>query len=55
MSRSNGADPDSPRCRLSTNDKIDLCRGLFAFLVVIAHALEVTFSMDPVRETAWAG
>jgi peptidoglycan/LPS O-acetylase OafA/YrhL len=33
--------------RLSTNEKIDVCRGLFAFLVVLAHALEVAGSMDP--------
>jgi peptidoglycan/LPS O-acetylase OafA/YrhL len=35
------------RSRLSANDKIDICRGLFAFLVVIAHSLEMTWSMNP--------
>jgi peptidoglycan/LPS O-acetylase OafA/YrhL len=29
------------------NDKIDVCRGLFAFLVVVAHAHEVAWSMHP--------
>jgi peptidoglycan/LPS O-acetylase OafA/YrhL len=44
MSRSEGRMPD---LALSTNDKIDVCRGLFALLVVVAHGLEVTFSMLP--------
>ncbi len=32
---------------LSTNEQIDVCRGLFAYLVVVAHAIEVSFSMLP--------
>ncbi|MBV8266574.1 MAG: acyltransferase [Planctomycetaceae bacterium] len=36
---------------LSANDRIDLCRGIFAFLVVIAHAFEVTCGIhDPSRQ-----
>jgi peptidoglycan/LPS O-acetylase OafA/YrhL len=31
--------------RLSMNEKIDVCRGLFAFLVVGAHALELSWAM----------
>lgn len=37
----------SSRRRLSTHEKIDLCRGLFAFMVVIAHGLELTWSIRP--------
>jgi peptidoglycan/LPS O-acetylase OafA/YrhL len=33
--------------RLSASEKIDVCRGLFAFLVVSAHALELAWSLDP--------
>ena len=33
--------------RLHGNDKIDICRGLFAFLVVAAHGLEMTWSLHP--------
>jgi peptidoglycan/LPS O-acetylase OafA/YrhL len=32
---------------LSVNDKIDVCRGLFAYLVVVAHALEVSWGVHP--------
>jgi peptidoglycan/LPS O-acetylase OafA/YrhL len=32
---------------LSIHGKIDLCRGLFAYLVVAAHAREVAWSMHP--------
>ena len=32
---------------LAANDKIDICRGLFAFLVVVAHSLEMTWSVYP--------
>ncbi len=48
MSSSGDEKPDLATARLHTNDKIDVCRGLFAFLVVIAHGLEVTFSMLPI-------
>ncbi len=47
MEKPTGIGTAVPRCRLGTNDKIDVCRGLFAFLVVIAHSLEVTFSILP--------
>lgn len=33
--------------RLTANEKIDICRGLFAFLVVKAHALEVAWGIHP--------
>jgi peptidoglycan/LPS O-acetylase OafA/YrhL len=33
--------------RLSVESKIDLCRGLFALLVVVAHGLEVTSGVFP--------
>jgi peptidoglycan/LPS O-acetylase OafA/YrhL len=33
--------------RLTVNDKIDICRGLFAFLVVAAHGLELTWALHP--------
>ncbi|MDR3620375.1 MAG: acyltransferase [Paludisphaera borealis] len=33
------------------NEKIDVCRGLFAYLVVTAHAFELACSLDP----GWAG
>ncbi len=33
--------------RYSLNEKIDLCRGIFAFLVVSAHAMEMAGSLDP--------
>jgi peptidoglycan/LPS O-acetylase OafA/YrhL len=48
MSRSAERIPDPARRRLSTNEKIDVCRGVFAFLVVVAHGLEVTYSMLPI-------
>ena len=32
---------------LSTHDKIDVCRGLFAFLVVLAHSLELAWTINP--------
>jgi peptidoglycan/LPS O-acetylase OafA/YrhL len=36
------------RCaRLTANEKIDVCRGLFAFLVVSAHAVDISWSIHP--------
>jgi peptidoglycan/LPS O-acetylase OafA/YrhL len=33
--------------QLTANDKIDVCRGLFAFLVVAAHAVDISWSIHP--------
>ena len=33
--------------RLSSNEKIDVCRGLFAFLVVAAHSVDIAWSIHP--------
>ena len=33
--------------RYSLNEKIDVCRGLFAYLVVAAHAFELSCTLDP--------
>jgi peptidoglycan/LPS O-acetylase OafA/YrhL len=32
---------------LSANEKIDICRGLFAFLVVSAHAVDISWALHP--------
>jgi peptidoglycan/LPS O-acetylase OafA/YrhL len=32
---------------LSSNEKIDICRGLFAFLVVVAHGLDLSWTIHP--------
>jgi peptidoglycan/LPS O-acetylase OafA/YrhL len=32
---------------LTANDKIDICRGVFAFLVVAAHAVDLSWSIHP--------
>jgi peptidoglycan/LPS O-acetylase OafA/YrhL len=32
---------------LTSNEKIDVCRGLFAFLVVAAHALDISWAVHP--------
>jgi peptidoglycan/LPS O-acetylase OafA/YrhL len=32
---------------LSSNEKIDICRGLFAFLVVGAHAVDISWAIHP--------
>ena len=32
---------------LSSNEKIDICRGLFAFLVVAAHAVDISWVVHP--------
>ena len=39
--------PDAARTPLTSVEKIDLCRGLFAFLVVVAHAVDVAWSVHP--------
>ncbi len=36
-----------PRCPLTSSEKIDLCRGLFAFLVVLAHSLDISWVVHP--------
>jgi peptidoglycan/LPS O-acetylase OafA/YrhL len=33
--------------RFTANEKIDICRGLFAFLVVAAHAVDISWSIHP--------
>src|SRR5262245_53844132 len=41
----------APRSRntrvLCSEEKIDVCRGLFAFLVVIAHSLDISWAIHP--------
>ena len=37
----------SERSPLSSNEKIDICRGLFAFLVVGAHAVDISWAIHP--------
>jgi len=37
----------SERSPLSSNEKIDICRGLFAFLVVGAHAVDISWVIHP--------
>jgi peptidoglycan/LPS O-acetylase OafA/YrhL len=37
----------SSRSPLSSNEKIDICRGLFAFLVVGAHAVDISWTIHP--------
>ncbi|MGC1721707.1 MAG: acyltransferase [Isosphaeraceae bacterium] len=37
----------SERSPLSSNEKIDICRGLFAFLVVGAHAIDISWVIHP--------
>ena len=32
---------------LTSNEKIDVCRGLFAFLVVIAHGVDIAWTIHP--------
>ena len=32
---------------LTANDKIDICRGVFAFLVVAAHSVDIAWSIHP--------
>jgi peptidoglycan/LPS O-acetylase OafA/YrhL len=39
--------------RLSSSDRIDVCRGLFAFLVVAAHALDIAWSIHPEARTLY--
>ena len=35
------------RSSLTANDRIDVCRGIFAFLVVSAHAVDISWSIHP--------
>jgi hypothetical protein len=44
-----GARPHPRPVRLSIHARIDVCRGLFAYFVVIAHALEVSWGVHPVE------
>lgn len=37
----------APRGPYSLNERIDVCRGLFAMLVVVAHAFELAVTLDP--------
>jgi peptidoglycan/LPS O-acetylase OafA/YrhL len=37
----------APPDRLSSIEKIDLCRGLFAILVVVAHAADIAWAVHP--------
>jgi peptidoglycan/LPS O-acetylase OafA/YrhL len=39
--------------RLTANQKIDLCRGLFAFLVVAAHSVDMSWSIHPAARTQY--
>lgn len=39
---------DRKRPAYSLHEKIDICRGLFAFLVVSAHSLELAWVLDPI-------
>lgn len=39
--------PIAPREPYSLNERIDVCRGLFAILVVTAHAFELAVTLDP--------
>ncbi len=38
--------------RLSLHEKIDICRGLFAALVVVAHSLEIAWGVHPAAKEA---
>jgi len=44
---------------LSVHEKVDICRGLFAALVVVAHAKEIAWAMHPASlaplSPAWRG
>jgi peptidoglycan/LPS O-acetylase OafA/YrhL len=42
---------------LSAHEKIDICRGVFAFLVVIAHSLQVAWEIHPAAPASlsWLG
>ncbi len=39
--------PPEERGPLTSNEKIDVCRGLFAFLVVAAHAVDISWAIHP--------
>jgi peptidoglycan/LPS O-acetylase OafA/YrhL len=46
--RCQAAESNTPRViYLSSNDRIDVCRGLFAFLVVAAHCVDIAWSIHP--------
>jgi peptidoglycan/LPS O-acetylase OafA/YrhL len=45
-SQADQAKPTPSAC-LTSNDRIDVCRGLFAFLVVAAHCVDISWSMHP--------
>ncbi len=38
---------------LTANQKIDVCRGLFAFLVVAAHSVDMSWSIHPEARTLY--
>jgi peptidoglycan/LPS O-acetylase OafA/YrhL len=44
---SNSARPSSRSMPLSIHEKVDICRGLFAALVVVAHGLQVAWAVHP--------
>jgi peptidoglycan/LPS O-acetylase OafA/YrhL len=51
---SHSTGPDTLRARwLTANQKIDVCRGLFAFLVVAAHSVDISWSIHPEARTAY--
>jgi peptidoglycan/LPS O-acetylase OafA/YrhL len=39
--------PSGEGSRLTSIEKIDICRGLFAFLVVAAHAVDISWAIHP--------
>lgn len=43
------------RAPLTSYEKIDICRGLFAFLVVAAHAIDITWVIRPEAPRAMPG
>ena len=51
-SESSGADSNHAT-GLTANQKIDVCRGLFAFLVVAAHAVDIAWSLHPEAQTQY--
>jgi peptidoglycan/LPS O-acetylase OafA/YrhL len=60
VSRSLRADPapaplGAGRFPLSVHEKIDICRGLFAALVVMAHSLEIAWGVHPGAAEALPG
>ncbi|MDG3007596.1 acyltransferase family protein [Paludisphaera mucosa] len=45
-------DRPAARTPLTSFEKIDVCRGLFAFLVVVAHALDIAWAIHPAAPAA---